>query len=154
MYASGTLARAASTLALSLFAFISVPIAAQSATGGAHESPPDAARPIRGSVRLMDDALRDATITAAVRSRLSVNTEGLGVDVDVQTRQGRVTLLGIVGSEAAQDRASLLTRQVRGVVAIDNQLMVVRDTPTLIRTSHQGVKDPSLFIWPPARYAR
>lgn len=157
MYASGTLSQAVSIVVLTLSAAVGAPVAAQSALDAPQRAADDAGHLIRGpSAVPLTEATQhtDTLITAAVKASLSTNTEGQGIDVDVQTRDGRVTLLGMVGSEAAQDRASLLTRRVHGVAAVDNQLMVVRGTPTLIRVSSSRDEARSLFMWPLDRYER
>lgn len=70
------------------------------------------------------DRIEDASITAAVKSKLlwSRHTEGLAIKVE--TRRGRVTLSGTADSAAARDTAGNLAMATRGVVSVNNQLVV------------------------------
>jgi hyperosmotically inducible periplasmic protein len=81
--------------------------------------------PARASAdRSFGDVIDDATITAAVKSKLmwSKNTEGLATDVD--TKRGKVSLKGTADSKATKDLAGRLAKNTRGVIAVDNQLTV------------------------------
>jgi osmotically-inducible protein OsmY len=105
--------------------------------------------PARSSAeRSYGDVIDDATITAAVRSKLmwSKNTEGLATNVD--TKRGKVSLKGTADSKATKDLAGRLARDTRGVTAVDNQLVVdsakagVADTAkSSTRDSGQGMSD-------------
>lgn len=105
--------------------------------------------PARSSAeRSYGDVIDDATITAAVRSKLmwSKNTEGLATNVD--TKRGKVSLKGTADSKATKDLAGRLARDTRGVTAVDNQLVVdsakagVADTATSSTgDSGQGMSD-------------
>jgi len=79
--------------------------------------------------RSFGEVVDDATITAAVKSKLlwSKNTEGLEMDVD--TRMGKVTLHGSAENAAARELAGRMARNTRGVVAVDNQLAVDESKP-------------------------
>ena len=78
----------------------------------------------RTAVRSYGEVIDDATITAAVKSKLlwSKNTDGLATNVD--TKFGRVTLLGTADSAAARERAESLARNTRGVVSVDNKIAI------------------------------
>lgn len=71
-------------------------------------------------------AVNDTTITAAVKSSLSSDPELKPADLGVETRYGRVSLRGMLPDAAARDRASQLAAAVQGVLAVDNQVTVVR----------------------------
>jgi len=79
--------------------------------------------------RSFGEVVDDATITATVKSKLlwSKNTEGLEMDVD--TRMGKVTLNGSAENGAAKELAGRMARNTRGVVAVDNQLVVDESKP-------------------------
>ena len=79
--------------------------------------------------RSFGEVVDDATITATVKSKLlwSKNTEGMEMDVD--TRMGKVTLHGAAESDAAKELAGRMARNTRGVVAVDNQLVVDESKP-------------------------
>lgn len=74
--------------------------------------------------RSFGETIEDATITAAVKSKLlwSSRTEGLLIDVD--TSRGRVKLTGTADSVAAKEYAGRMARNTNGVVAVDNQLRI------------------------------
>jgi osmotically-inducible protein OsmY len=79
--------------------------------------------------RSFGEVVDDATITASVKSKLlwSKNTEGLKMDVD--TRMGKVTLLGSADSGASKELAGRMAENTRGVVSVDNQLAVDKAEP-------------------------
>ena len=91
----------------------------------------DYTAPQRSSSRSYGEMIDDATITAAVKSKLiwSKHTNGLATDVD--TRWGKVTLIGTADSEATKDLAGRLAMNTRGVQSVDNQLVVNGKKPTM-----------------------
>lgn len=86
--------------------------------------------PARSADRSYGEVVDDATITSAVKSKLlwSKHTNGLTTDVD--TKMGRVTLKGTAESGAASDLANRLALNTRGVLSVDNQLVVNGVKPT------------------------
>ena len=72
----------------------------------------------------MGDFIDDAAITAAVSARLAGDPDLSAIKIDVDTRDGKVTLSGPAPSEAARARAGELAISVKGVLGIDNQLVV------------------------------
>ena len=82
-----------------------------------------------GTDRSFGEAMEDATITAAVKSKLlwSTHTDGLRMDVD--THRGKVTLKGTADSMAAKDFAKRMALNTRGVVSVDNQLKIDPSKP-------------------------
>ncbi len=105
----------------------------------------DYVSPARASQeRSFGEVVDDATITATVKSKLlwSKNTEGLEMDVD--TRMGKVTLHGAAENDAAKELAGRMARNTRGVVAVDNQLGVDESKSWLpmMRMRHPSVKPP------------
>jgi osmotically-inducible protein OsmY len=79
--------------------------------------------------RSFGEVVEDATITTSVKSKLlwSKNTDGLKMDVD--TRMGKVTLLGNADSAASKDLAGSIAENTRGVISVDNQLVVDKTKP-------------------------
>ena len=66
----------------------------------------------------------DAMITTKVNAAFLAD-DGLKVmKVDVDTKNGRVVLMGSAPSTAARERATMLAKAVEGVTAVDNQLSV------------------------------
>jgi len=66
----------------------------------------------------------DATITARVKSKLMWNGSTDGLEIDVDTKNGRVTLNGTADTEAAKSTASRLAANTSGVRSVDNRLAV------------------------------
>jgi hyperosmotically inducible protein len=80
--------------------------------------------PAQSAGRSYGDVIDDASITSAVKSKLvwSKNTEGL--TANVETKRGKVTLVGSADSAATKDLAGKLAMGTRGVMSVDNQLVV------------------------------
>ncbi|MES2819219.1 MAG: BON domain-containing protein [Pseudomonadota bacterium] len=66
----------------------------------------------------------DATLTATVKSKLLWNSSTEGLDIDVDTKNGVVTLTGDARSSAAKDLAGKLTDNTDGVRKVVNNLSV------------------------------
>ena len=74
---------------------------------------------------LLADQKADDRIYDQVRIKLTDDPDvkgGIGLDVTV--KDGVVTLKGRVDSEKAKNRASRLTKKVKGVTEVDNELTV------------------------------
>jgi len=69
--------------------------------------------------------LNDLWITAAAKARLLRNEEVPGLDVDVDARDGVVTLFGMVPSPSAQAAAELEVVKMDGVRRVENLIEVV-----------------------------
>ncbi len=93
--------------------------------------------PARSSERSYGEVVDDATITSQVKSKLvwSKNTEGLSTNVT--TKRGKVSLVGTADSAATKDLAGRLAMDTRGVVSVDNQLVVTSPKPSVAKTSTQ-----------------
>lgn len=87
------------------------------------------------------ERIEDASITAAVKSKLlwSRHTEGLATMVE--TRRGRVTLSGTADSAAARDTAGRLAMATRGVVSVNNQLVVDSGKPTVVDSTKSTMSE-------------
>jgi osmotically-inducible protein OsmY len=70
----------------------------------------------------IDDSLITARVKGALAERLGA---GESIRTDVETFRGRVQLNGFVDAERKRDEATRITRSVRGVAAVDNNLQVV-----------------------------
>ena len=68
--------------------------------------------------------MSDATITAEVNTALAKDPNLSALKIDVDTANGRVVLHGKAPDPAARDRATQLAQNVKGVVSVDNQLVV------------------------------
>ena len=95
--------------------------------------------PVRKADRGYGEVVDDATITAAVKSKLlwSKQTDGLAVDVD--TQRGNVTLRGSADNEGEKKHATRLAMNTRGVESVDNQL-VVNHGPTVAENAKGAEK--------------
>jgi len=69
-------------------------------------------------------AVTDDTIYDQVRRKLADDPDVKGGGLEVEVHQGAVTLKGKVQSEMAKAKATKLTKKVKGVVSVDNQLIV------------------------------
>jgi osmotically-inducible protein OsmY len=69
-------------------------------------------------------ALRDAEITASVKTAL-IDADNVNADsIDVDTKDNVVTLSGTVGSEAEREEAERIAREREGVEEVVNDLRV------------------------------
>jgi hyperosmotically inducible periplasmic protein len=71
------------------------------------------------------DTASDIWITSAVRMRLLADTEVPGLEIDLDSYDGVVTLFGIVSSDEAKAAAEADALKVSGVKRVMNELQVV-----------------------------
>ena len=69
-----------------------------------------------------DDAIFDE-----VRQRLAADADVRGGALDVQVKDGVVTLQGRVHTEKGREKATTLTKKVKGVKSVNNQLKLYSD---------------------------
>jgi hyperosmotically inducible periplasmic protein len=69
----------------------------------------------------------DLAIQTIVKTRLVDDQQVRGLRINTQVDRGVVTLYGRVGSEAERARAVALARDVRGVVEVQDRLVLVPD---------------------------
>jgi hyperosmotically inducible periplasmic protein len=69
-------------------------------------------------------ALTDAAITTAVKTKLLADTAVSGLKIDVDTKDGVVTLSGRVPTNTEKQRAVTLSRDTTGVKSVNDQLKV------------------------------
>jgi hyperosmotically inducible protein len=74
--------------------------------------------------RTASQATDDASITSAINTRFVRDDLVRAVEIQVETRQGVVTLTGIVDSPEASLRALQLARSTPGVRRVDSRLRV------------------------------
>jgi hyperosmotically inducible protein len=72
----------------------------------------------------LGEAVSDAGITAKVKTRLLADPDVSGLRIDVDTRDGIVTLTGIVNSAAEKSRALEHAAKVDNVTRVEDRLMV------------------------------
>jgi osmotically-inducible protein OsmY len=87
------------------------------------------------------DTVNDATITAKVKSNLLWNRTTDGLDIDVDTDEGVVTLTGAVETAAQRDMAVQLARNTSGVREVVDRLAVDPDAPDVTDAIAETVGD-------------
>ncbi|WOP14602.1 BON domain-containing protein [Ottowia sp. SB7-C50] len=70
------------------------------------------------------DAASDATTTAAVKAKLVADTELSALQINVDTKDGAVTLTGPAPNATAKARAETIAKSVKGVGTVHNNLTV------------------------------
>ena len=106
------------------------PLAAQSPTPSPTATatatrPSESPEPAGETVAAVDDATIQAQIERTSRSDQAL----ANLDVSTIVEGGRVTIIGSVPSAEAKQRVERTMRAIRGVVAVDNQLVVIEATP-------------------------
>lgn len=71
------------------------------------------------------DASRDLWITSMAKMRLLADSKTPALEINVDTRDGVVTLFGMVPDKEAKQAAEADVREVSGVKAVQNELQVV-----------------------------
>jgi hyperosmotically inducible protein len=79
---------------------------------------------IGGAAERSGEAITDAAVTTAVKSKFLADTSTPGLKIDVDTKNGVVTLTGTVPTRAEADRAVSLARDTNGVKSVVNNLKV------------------------------
>ncbi len=70
------------------------------------------------------DKVDDSMITTKVKAALVADKDLSAIRIDVDTKEGIVTLTGPAPTPAARDQATKLAKDVKGVVSVNNQLVV------------------------------
>lgn len=108
---------------------------------------PDYAPPARSADRSYGEVIDDATITAAIKSKLLWSKHTDGLSTEVSTTMGKVTLKGTADSAAAKDLAERLALDTRGVVAVNNQVVVKGGAkPSVTETTKSAATEGSKDI--------
>ena len=84
----------------------------------------DATDKIGAAADRTGDVISDAAVTTAVKSKFLADTSTPGLKIDVDTKDGVVTLSGTVRTRAEADRAVSLARDTNGVKRVVNNLKV------------------------------
>lgn len=90
---------------------------ASNAAANATDAAKDAGSAVAG-------AADSASITAAVNAGLIKDSELSALKIDVDTKDGAVTLTGEVPNQVAKDRASDIAKAVQGVISVTNNLTI------------------------------
>lgn len=85
--------------------------------------------PAPSTERSYGELVDDASIAAAIKSKLiwSKNTEGL--DTEITSKAGKVTLKGTADSDASKDLVGRMALNTRGVNSVSNQIVVTPAKP-------------------------
>jgi hypothetical protein len=99
------------------------------ALGPAYADDSDTATPARAGdaavpERSVGERVDDATIVARVKSGLLASSEVEGLDVNVDARNGVVTLSGTADSMAERQSAERIARSADGVRGVDNKIVI------------------------------
>ncbi len=70
------------------------------------------------------EKIDDATITASVNAGFAKDPDLSAIKINVDTKDGSVTLMGPAPTPAAKDRATEIAKSVKGVTSVKNQLVV------------------------------
>lgn len=97
---------------------------AREATAGADASMDRAAQDTRAMGAAAANKVDDAGITAKVNAALAGDPELSALRVDVDTRDGIVTLSGPAPTAGAKARAAEVAHKVKGVQSVNNQLTI------------------------------
>lgn len=92
------------------------------------------------NARKYGDLIDDATITTAVKSRLLWSKYADSLNTKVQTQLGRVTLSGTAATAAAKNYTGQLVLTTRGVVSLNNQLVVNEKDPSFAESAKRNAK--------------
>jgi hyperosmotically inducible periplasmic protein len=66
----------------------------------------------------------DGRIHDEVMAKLASDTDVRGGGFDVAVKDGMVTIKGEVRSQKAKEKAEKLTKKIKGVISVDNQLKI------------------------------
>ena len=66
----------------------------------------------------------DAAITASVSAEFAKDADLSAIRIDVDTKDGNVTLYGPAPTAAARDKATILAKSIKGVMSVSNKLTV------------------------------
>ena len=69
-----------------------------------------------------DDAIYDE-----VRRKLAADADVRGGALDIEIKSGAIVLKGFVKDEKARQKAAILTKKIKGVMSVDNQLKLLSD---------------------------
>jgi hyperosmotically inducible periplasmic protein len=70
------------------------------------------------------EKIADMTITAAVLAGLSKDADLSALNINVDTKNGAVTLNGSAPTEAVRERAGKIATTINGVESVENKLSV------------------------------
>lgn len=97
--------------------------------------------PDKSMARSYGETIDDSTITAVVKSKLAWSKYTSGLTTKVVTKSGRVLLTGSADSAESKELAGRLAHNSRGVLAVDNRLVIEAAKPSLVDDAEHSVKN-------------
>jgi hyperosmotically inducible periplasmic protein len=82
------------------------------------------AEPLAAEGRTVGQTIDDAAITMAVKSKLLADAAVRGLKIEVETRDGVVSLSGPVKSQSEKDTAVRIARETSGVKDVQDNLVI------------------------------
>lgn len=108
---------------------------------------PDYAPPAKtAQERSFGEMVDDASITATVKSKLLWSNDAEGLQMNVDTDDGKVTLSGNAESDEAKAHAATIAENTRGVVSVNNRLVVDASTPASAVAKNDSGQDNSKAV--------
>ena len=98
--------------------------AARDAGNAMKEAGKDASASGSQASSTLGEKIEDATITTSVNASLAKDPDLSAIRINVDTKDGVVTLNGPAPTAAAKDKAADLAKQVKGVSSVNNQLVI------------------------------
>ena len=98
--------------------------AAQDAKDATRQAANDVAQTSKNAADQASNKVSDALITTAVNAELTKDPKLSALRINVDTDNGRVALKGSAPDPDAKQRATQLASNVKGVVSVDNQLVI------------------------------
>lgn len=98
--------------------------AAGDAANSASQAAGSAATAVMGAAGRVGEKVDDMQITARVNAGLAADKDLSVLRIDVDTRDGVVTLIGTAPTAAAKARAEEIARGIKDVKSVDNKLAV------------------------------
>lgn len=96
--------------------------------------------PVRSAERNYGEVIDDATITSAIKSKLMWSKYASGLATNIDTKFGKVQLQGTANSKQAKELAGRLALNTRGVISVDNQLVIDPNKTTVTEKAKSSVK--------------
>lgn len=100
------------------------PVVTEPSVNDERNTTSDMGESIERSADRAGQAIDDASITAAVKSKYLLDDTLKGLQISVDTNQGVVSLTGTVQNDAAKELATQIAQGTEGVVRVDNQLTI------------------------------
>jgi hyperosmotically inducible protein len=94
--------------------------------GAAWAGPNDNKSPPPSSANESTQPAGDTWITTKVKSELLADSDVKGTDINVSTKNGVVTLAGVLDNQMAIDKAITIAKNIKGVSDVDTRALKLR----------------------------